>query len=203
MTENHPTLLAAMEGQAPGSQHLLATSSSKQSEKALECSTLSPASIQALTLNHDECEADNSPASPTLTTIPPELHVHLFKFLDPVTATCLALTCKKIYQVYQAVDLSDGTKPVPLHEMLSEKNQHHRMRPEDPRVIRLGDLLCVWAGKGRDLVYWPRGRKWVLAEKGQELKEHRQFYIRRVYSRFRLGRRCYGLGTHSGLFRAA
>jgi len=185
MTENHSTLLAAMEGQAPGSQHLLATSSSEQSEKALECSMLSLASIQALTLNHAKCEADNSPASPALTTIPPELHVHLFKFLDPVTATCLALTCKKIYQVYQEVDLSDGTKPVPLHEMLSEKNV--RMRPEHPKVIRLGDLLCVWAGRGRDLVYWPRGREWVLAEKGQELKEQRQFYILRVYSCFHLG----------------
>jgi hypothetical protein len=175
MTENHPTLLAAMEGQAPGSQDILATSSSEQSEKALECGTLSLASIQALTLNHDECEADNSPADPTLTTIPPELHVHLFKFLDPVTATCLALTCKKIYQVYQAVDLSDGTKPVPLHKMLSET--YHSKRPGDSTVIRLGDLLCVWAGKGRDLVYWPNGRKWVLAEKGQELKEQGQFYI--------------------------
>jgi hypothetical protein len=69
--------------------------------------------------------------------------------------------------------------------MLSEKNV--RMRPEHPKVIRLGDLLCVWAGRGRDLVYWPRGREWVLAEKGQELKEQRQFYILRVYSCFRLG----------------
>jgi hypothetical protein len=74
--------------------------------------------------------------------------------------------------------------------MLSEKNQHVRVGPEHHlKVIRLGDLLCVWAGKGSDLVYWSRGRKWVLAEKGQELKKHGQFYTRRVYSSCRLWKR--------------
>ncbi|KAH8756958.1 hypothetical protein BGZ57DRAFT_957761 [Hyaloscypha finlandica] len=49
MTENHPTLLAAMEGQAPGSQHLLATSSSEQSEKALEFILHLPPSLPSST----------------------------------------------------------------------------------------------------------------------------------------------------------
>ncbi|KAF4631091.1 hypothetical protein G7Y89_g7036 [Cudoniella acicularis] len=40
---------------------------------------------------------------PTLWTLPPELHLQIFKYLqdDILTATCLGLTCRKFYPIYR------------------------------------------------------------------------------------------------------
>jgi hypothetical protein len=38
--------------------------------------------------------------SPTLTTLPPELHLKIFSELDS-TSICLGLTCKKFYHIYR------------------------------------------------------------------------------------------------------
>jgi len=36
----------------------------------------------------------------SITTLPTELHLALFKLLDPVTSTCLGLTCKAFYAIH-------------------------------------------------------------------------------------------------------
>ena len=36
----------------------------------------------------------------TFMTMPPELHLQLFRHLDPVTSTCLGLTCATVYQIH-------------------------------------------------------------------------------------------------------
>jgi hypothetical protein len=49
-------------------------------------------------------------AAPHLVTLAPEIHLLLIDILDPVSSTCLGLTCKVFYNLHRA---RHGT--VPLH----------------------------------------------------------------------------------------
>jgi hypothetical protein len=40
--------------------------------------------------------------SPTLTTLPPELHLKIFSYLDSTTSICLGLTSKTFYQIHKS-----------------------------------------------------------------------------------------------------
>jgi hypothetical protein len=61
------------------------------------------------------------PQPPQLATLPPEIHLLLFHYLadDPITSTCLGLTCKNLYPVHRSFQ---GTVPLwtpepsPLYE---------------------------------------------------------------------------------------
>lgn len=40
---------------------------------------------------------------PPILGLPTELHLYIFSYLDPVFSTCLGLTCKPLYLVYQSL----------------------------------------------------------------------------------------------------
>jgi hypothetical protein len=97
-------------------------------------------------------------ATPSLASLAPKLDVYLSKLLPDVTATCLALTCKKLYAAYKTARF--GKPLVPLHAQIFVKNG--RGIAEMVYHYYLGDLLRSWASIHGKLYYWPAGNEWVL-----------------------------------------
>jgi hypothetical protein len=53
-----------------------------------------------------------------LLTLPTELHIKIFTYLDAVDSTCLALTCKSFYKIYRNSSNSLGIRlPVSLFQV--------------------------------------------------------------------------------------
>jgi hypothetical protein len=52
--------------------------------------------------------------SPTLTSLPPELHLKIFSELDGITSICLGLTCKKFYLIHKELHPSFFNYRIPL-----------------------------------------------------------------------------------------
>ena len=102
------------------------------------CSWLQWADIHILeptTTEQTNAVQETSRSPPNLVTIPTELLLQIFKFLDAVPSGCLGLTCKRLYflhkQIYRKVSLDSYSMHYPWWT--------------------LGELLRQWAGP--DLVY--------------------------------------------------
>jgi hypothetical protein len=52
-----------------------------------------------------------------VTSLPPELALAIFKLLDPITSTCLGLTCKAFYRIHKSIH-----GKVPLKDLTQEMN---------------------------------------------------------------------------------
>jgi hypothetical protein len=72
--------------------------------------------------------------SPTLTTLPPKLHLKIFYELGSTTSICFGLTCKKFYYIYKELHPSFFNYRIPLSWYL-----------EPPRGIDI--LLKEWYEK--------------------------------------------------------
>jgi hypothetical protein len=66
-------------------------------------------------------------------TLPPELHNHLFGFLDPLAAACFGLTCKRFYKIHRSFN---GTV------------QLDTKTPDDESARPLHEFLEGWIGEG-------------------------------------------------------
>lgn len=81
--------------------------------------------------------APNSlPPSLALANLPTELHIHLFKLLDIVTATCLGLTKKHLYSIFK--DVYGHMIPVKLYSQVEVKDE------ATVAYYWLSDLLERW-----------------------------------------------------------
>ncbi|KUJ19745.1 uncharacterized protein LY89DRAFT_779656 [Mollisia scopiformis] len=59
---------------------------------------------QEVQLKANEVSESVSTAGPaTLVTLPPEILLLIFDYLNPAASTCLGLTCKKLYPVHRAI----------------------------------------------------------------------------------------------------
>ncbi|KAE9377474.1 hypothetical protein N431DRAFT_328885 [Stipitochalara longipes BDJ] len=87
---------------------------------------------------------------PSLSTLPRELHLTLFKLLDPVTSCCLGLTCKIFYPVHWA-----NHGPIPLY--LPEKSISRTSSIAFSCYGGLWDLLKNWF-PGNMRYNWTIGR---------------------------------------------
>lgn len=71
----------------------------------------------------------------TLISLPPEIHLHIFSYLGPVTATCFGLTNKKLYPLYKS-----------LYRRV-EFGQWKIVEGDTCRYVELGYLLEYWAAR--------------------------------------------------------
>jgi hypothetical protein len=97
------------------------------------------------------------PHKPSLSMLPPQIHLKIFDILDAVRSTCLGLTCKKFYSIHRGVW---GTVPLNAWKWYTEDNSAHTLR----------DLLEGFRPVG--LLYCPvRVRKWLTKERYEEVME--------------------------------
>jgi len=106
-------------------------------------------------------------APPTLTTLPLELHLELFEYLDICSSVCLDLTCKKLwaihsqdYKVFPISSTSFGACPLwPLKVGLTSAVQDINGKEH-----KLGELLKQWMSPNYWLpfagnIFWPTWQK--------------------------------------------
>jgi hypothetical protein len=80
-----------------------------------------------------------------LLALPPELHLEIFKHLDPVSSTCLGLTCKGFYLIHKQLHGVVG-----LREIIPV----YWRRYQSWGFTRLGALLNKWASPDYYFHYW-------------------------------------------------
>jgi hypothetical protein len=94
----------------------------------------------------------------TLATLPRELLIELFEFLDPDRSTCLGLTCKKLYDIHTYTQ-----------ERLDKNLLYERPRSFQPSS-NLPTLLATWMDP--DLVYgYPYTHKFATEERLAGMKK--------------------------------
>ncbi|KAH8766566.1 hypothetical protein BGZ57DRAFT_930399 [Hyaloscypha finlandica] len=76
----------------------------------------------------------NTSTSSRIASIPSELQLEIFSYLDPVSSTCLGLTCKKLYSLSKKV--RGATKLNAVYWVPGGRSFNY-----------LGDLLEKWAGQ--------------------------------------------------------
>ncbi|KAE9382062.1 hypothetical protein N431DRAFT_393852 [Stipitochalara longipes BDJ] len=114
-----------------------------------------------------------------LLALPPELHVHLFKQLDIVTATCLSLTNKHFYATFKAVY---GEKPIRFYSLEDTEDNTVFIFTALPRLLKEWMKPMVWGGKAH--IY-----RFVTPERLHELKTADKEVIQesRIVCRYPLG----------------
>jgi hypothetical protein len=92
---------------------------------------------------------------PTLATLPAEIHLKIFKILDPVSATCLGLSSRNFYCIY--VELYEEAVPIETYLVIP---------PNRLNGFYLFDLLKAWMGP---LVFCIPRMKFITKEKMEEV----------------------------------
>lgn len=102
-----------------------------------------------------------------------EIHLLIFDYLDPVTSTCLGLTCGKFYSIHRAMH---GT--VKLNQWVALKPQIYQ-HPENAFHLYDYELINNWAGS--DLVFNYFSACWPLEDDPAYIvyKELGNFHITR------------------------
>lgn len=94
-------------------------------------------------------QPDGSQPTPTLSNLPPELHLKIFDFLNPATSTCLGLTCKNFYSnhrwIHGSVSLSASDDELTYHT------------PNGCQIVTCNTLylwVTQWAGPNHRFWHW-------------------------------------------------
>jgi hypothetical protein len=87
----------------------------------------------------------------TLITLPPELHLELFKHLDVCTSICLGLTCKKLWAIHSQegivklyTTINDPFMPTARWRWHIQKAR--MVKDLNGKEHKLGELLKQWMG---------------------------------------------------------
>jgi hypothetical protein len=116
--------------------------------------------------------ANKTPLSkPTLSTLPAEIHHEIFSYLDPITSTCLGLTCKTFYKMHclnylVAVPLQFFSTDIEVWEILFQR--------------QLFQLLQGWMGPKYEV---------HLVNRGEEGREKWMFLTKEAWKRVQLERK--------------
>jgi len=91
----------------------------------------------------------------TLTTLPPELHLELFKHLDVCTSICLGLTCKKLWAIHSQEGIVKLYTTIDDPFMPTARWRWHIPKARTVKDLngkehKLGELLKQWMGPN----YW-------------------------------------------------
>jgi hypothetical protein len=108
-------------------------------------------------------------AQPTFFTLPPELHLKIFKFLDPISSTCLGVCAKKFYAIHTSLN---NSVPLLTYVALPITNGHGMhlfelldswMKPYDFCIRK---MKFVTKARPMDVVRWGGALEAAYGRKG-------------------------------------